>query len=171
MTAAVFAAFYLADIAVSGPVTAALVALAGLLYTHARGLKQENDARLRGQYSEAYQAAVAWEEMVYRVWRRAPDESEEKDLKKHFHDLQERITYYCGWLSTESGELGTAYEDLVKECKDQSRPLIQKGWGSDPLPLKDPLVLPDGLQLPDLTAAKQEFLGRVRDSFPGMFTN
>lgn len=97
------------------------------------------------------------------------DGSEDLTVKNQFHDLQERINYFCGWLSSESPELGAAYTDLVRECKTQCRPLIQAAWAERPLPLSEPR--PADEAQPQLDTAKERFLNTVRDSFPGLFTN
>ena len=59
-------------------------------------------ARRRDLYSCAFKAALAWEEMLYRVRRRAEGDEAARALINRFHELQEEVNYHQGWLQSES---------------------------------------------------------------------
>ena len=54
--------------------------------------------RRRQMYGEAFRTALAWREVVYRVRRRDNSEQHDRELIDRFHDLQERLDYYEGWI-------------------------------------------------------------------------
>lgn len=87
--------------------------------------------RRRALYGTAYQQAMAWVEMLYRVRRRGNDESSARDLVERFHALQEQIDYHRGWLGSESKYLARSYCRLVGAIKRQTEPLLRTAW-TDP---------------------------------------
>jgi hypothetical protein len=98
-----------------GAATTAVLAAAVALYLNAIGRKAEERGRRRDLYSEAYRTALQWCEGVYRVRRRPADGSGDRELVVHFHEMQERIAYYEGWLAFEAPELGRAYSALLRD--------------------------------------------------------
>jgi hypothetical protein len=145
----------------AGAVGAALIAGGFGLYRIAAGRKESERDRRRDLYSEAYRAALHWCEGIYRIRRRAADGSEDRELVKHFHDMQERIAYFEGWLSMESPEMGSAYRALIRSVRSECMPLAQEAWAS---PGRQPtLSTPDDDKHPDVTAAKEAFVRDARE--------
>jgi hypothetical protein len=137
----------------------AIVAAAVAIYLNAVGRKRDDRSRRRNLYSEAYKLALEWCEGIYRVRRRAPDGSQDQELVKHFHDLQERIAYYQGWLSIESAPLGQSYQHFLETVLTECQPLIREAWST---PGRGAQLTPEGETAPDLDEAKSPFLGEVR---------
>jgi hypothetical protein len=136
-------------------VAAGIFTLAGLAISR---FSERRDRR-RTLYSEAYRAALAWVEMLYRVRRRDPEHPYE--LATQFHKLQEDIDFYQGWIESESIAFGRAYRRLVLEVKALTLPDIQMAWATGPI---DPL---QGFSLqgethPPVEPAKQQFLKDLR---------
>jgi hypothetical protein len=131
-------------------VSALTVALLNVLYSQ----WSSRVDRRRNLYSEAYKAAMAWVEMVYRVRRRSSDS--EDDLVERFHDLQENIAFHEGWLATESPELARSYCKLIDAVRERASPLIRSAWSEDPRPRSQPSD--DGDEHPDVQAARDAFL-------------
>jgi hypothetical protein len=154
----------LEKVLVSGGVGAVVASLlTGLfgLYAIAAGRKDADRNRRRDLYSEAYKAALQWCEGVYRVRRRASDGSTDRDLVLHFHDMQERISYYEGWLAMEAPELGRAYRALLVEVRSSCEPLVKKAWSD---PGREPTTpTPENEPGPDLTDAKAAFVRDVNE--------
>jgi hypothetical protein len=150
-----------------GTLTAALVAAAVALYLNARGRKNAERDRRRTLYSEAYRVALEWCEGIYRVRRRPQDGSGDTDLVRHFHEMQERIAYYEGWLAMESPQLGRAYKRFLREVMDEARPLIQDAWSHLGCPPTGQ-TNPDD-QAPALNEAKGRFLLDVREHLSRWF--
>jgi hypothetical protein len=82
--------------------------------------------RRRQLYSEAVKAAVAWEEMLFRVRRR--EASQERALIDRFHDLQDQLTFYQAWVGSESKYMSRSYESLVAGVKARTQDEINKAW-------------------------------------------
>ena len=112
---------------IAAAITAA-IGLAGVIYVSVVGRKAEERNRRRDLYSQGYRSALAWCEAIYRVRRRASDGSEDRELVKNFHAMQEDIAYYQGWLAMETPELGRAYRVFVKAVMAQCRSLLQDAW-------------------------------------------
>lgn len=85
--------------------------------------------RQRDLYSKAYKAAMGWREMLYRVRRRAAGDEAERALIERFHELQEELDYYQGWIASESPWLGRSYCRLVADVKASCRQDIVAAWG------------------------------------------
>lgn len=84
--------------------------------------------RRRQMFGEAFKAALEWREMLYRVRRRDSTEEAERAILDRFHDLQERLNYYEGWIGSESKFMRRSYRKLVREQKAATRSLIQDAW-------------------------------------------
>ncbi len=136
-------------------VAAGLFALLGL----ALGRLYERRDRRRTLYSEAYKAALAWVEMLYRVRRRDPEQPYE--LAAQFHKLQEDINFYQGWIDSESIAFGRAYQRLVLEVKAMTLPDIQAAWANGPVDPRHGFSL-EGETHPPVETAKQQFLCDLR---------
>ncbi len=88
---------------------------------------QQSDRR-RTLYAEAYRGALGWSEMLYRIRRRTDGPEQVAALVEQFHSLQEQITFYQGWITTESPALGRSYERLVRHVKSETEGLIRHAW-------------------------------------------
>ena len=149
------------DVQAVAPVAAALVAAAVAIYLNALGRKREEDGRRRTLYGQAFRTVLEWQEGVYRVRRRATDASQDQQIAEHFHELQERLGYYQGWLGTESWELSAAYRAFSKAVTDECCPLIQDAWAA---PGRGPAApTPSGDRHPKIDDASAQFLRDVRD--------
>lgn len=146
--------------AVAGLVLAALRALA-LVVSGAQD-------RRRALYSEAYKAAMAWREMVYRVRRRARDAESERALVERFHELQERIDYYEGWTASESKAMGRSYCRLVRAIKSKTEDPIREAW-TEPNGRAAGESGRDDDEHPDLRAEREAFLDDVRNHLSLLF--
>lgn len=145
--------------AIGAAIPASIAGAVALYASWVARRRAEHDRR-RESYSEAYRLALAWCEGLYRVRRRPSDGSGDRELVQHFHELQESIAYYEGWLSTEHAELGTAYRELLDRVMAECKPLIQGAWRS---PGREPTEPPPEKEAhPNLQSAKDEFLAAVR---------
>ncbi|MCX4097389.1 hypothetical protein [Nocardia sp. alder85J] len=84
--------------------------------------------RRRQMYGEAFRAALEWREMLYRVRRRDNTDEGERVVIDKFHDLQERLDYYEGWIGSESKYMRRSYRKLIQEAKKATRALIRDAW-------------------------------------------
>lgn len=142
-----------------GAAVTAIFAAAVALYLSAVGRNREDRNRRRDVYSQAYRTALEWCEGVYRVRRRAVDGSEDRSLVQHFHDLQERIAYYQGWLCIEAADLGRSYQAFLDKVMAECQPLLRDAWSR---PGREPTEPTPEEPAPDLDAAKETYLREVR---------
>lgn len=136
---------------------AAFIAFLGTVVGALLTRRGEIKDRRRDLCSEAYQQPLRWVELLYRVRRRCP--GKEADLISVFHDVQERIHYFQGWLHSEAPSLARSYCRFADHVREQTRPLIQQAWQEDPHPVTEPM---NGLAHPDIGAARDRFLRDLR---------
>jgi hypothetical protein len=120
----------------------------------------ERRDRRRDLYATAYEAALDWVEMLYRVRRR--DSNKTYDLADRFHDLQKTIDYHQGWIATESKELGRSYRRFVKTVKALTVKEIRAAWKSPPCKPEDGFSLEAELH-PNVSDADEQFIRDLRD--------
>jgi hypothetical protein len=145
----------------SAALVAAAVALFGLFFNRA----SERRDRLRTLYSEAFQSAVGWGEMYYRVRRRDP--AKPYAVAERFHTIQERIDFHQGWIASESVALGRAYCRMVLGIKALTYAEIKQAWESPPAsPESGFSVAPVAAR--ELETAKDLFIADLRDHLSPM---
>jgi hypothetical protein len=116
--------------------------------------------RRRQLYGEAYRTALMWREMLYRVRRRQMDRGPE--LVERFHELQEQIDYYSGWIGSESRWLQRSYLRLISSIKAATGPLIAEAWETEPTAETRQWRSLAADDHPNVTAEGQRFLLDVR---------
>lgn len=143
VTVAVIAAFATVTVAIIGALAAYLSA------------KRDRRRRL---YGEAVRAAMAWQELLYRVRRRGEDEG--RALVHRFHTAQDQLSYYQAWVASDSKYMARSYERLVREVKTATEALIREAWDS---PVREiPGNARPGDSHPDLRHAQWRFMADVR---------
>ena len=121
--------------------------------------------RRRALYSEAVKAAVAWEEMLFRVRRRSADQ--ERELVDTFHTLQDDLTYHRAWVGSESKYMKRSYDKLAAEVKKATAELITEAWTKPIRPVPGN-ALPDDV-CPELAPFVDAFLRDVRSHLSPWF--
>jgi hypothetical protein len=86
--------------------------------------------RRRQMYGEAFRVALEWREMVYRVRRRDNSTEHDRVLIDRFHELQERLDFYEGWIGSESKYMRRSFMRLVKAVKDATMDDLQTAWNT-----------------------------------------
>lgn len=84
--------------------------------------------RRRQMYGEAFRAALEWQEMVYRVRRRENTKENDRVITDKFHELQERLAFYEGWIGSESKFMRRSFERLVTAAKEATQDEINAAW-------------------------------------------
>ena len=144
-------------LAVAVPAAAAIAVVALTALSAYLAAKRERRRRL---YGDSFRAACAWREMLYRI-RRRPDKGDpEHALIARFHDLQEDLDFYVGWIGSESKHMQRSYERLVRSTKTATKGPIARAW-SEPIRPPGEATL-DADDHPNLEAAKNRFLEDVR---------
>lgn len=106
--------------AVSALVVALISAWIARVFTHRD--------RKRTMYGEAYRTALEWREMLYRVRRRDNTDESARLITDRFHDLEERLDFYEGWIGSESRYMARSYKKLVRASKVAVLDLIRDAW-------------------------------------------
>ncbi len=103
----------------SGAVVAALIAAAVNTALARRKSLEEERARVRTVFAEAFEAVSAYKEFPYAIRRRRADAPAEERvrLSEELRKVQTRLTYYLAWTRAESQAVGDAYEALVTELR------------------------------------------------------
>ena len=84
--------------------------------------------RRRQMYGEAFRAALEWREMVYRLRRRDNTPENDRDIINRFHELQERLDFYEGWIGSESKYMRRSFKRLVSAAKNATKADMQAAW-------------------------------------------
>lgn len=84
--------------------------------------------RRRQMYGEAFRAALEWREMVYRLRRRDNTKEGDRVIIDRFHDLQERLDFYEGWIGSESKYMRRSFKRLVDAAKNATSADIRVAW-------------------------------------------
>lgn len=116
--------------------------------------------RRRSLYGECVKAAIAWVELLYRVRRRGSADEAASALDERFHEAQESLAYYSGWVGSDSKFMARSYRTLVSEVKAQTSTAIQDAWGQEGRAPGSPPS--EGDVHPDISAAVDRFLRDVR---------
>jgi hypothetical protein len=141
------------------PFASLVAAAASLFGLFVNRLSDRRDRR-RSLYSDAYQAAVGWGELYYRVRRRDPGSPYE--VATRFHEVQEQINFHQSWIDSESAALGRAYCRLVLRTKALTLQPIREAWAASPaLPADGFSVAP--VAPAELEAARERFVADLRD--------
>jgi hypothetical protein len=131
-----------------------IVAITSLLAAYLASKRE----RRRTLYSEAVRSVLGWNEMVYRVRRRAP--GQERELIERFHDLQDQLAFYRAWIGSESSIMKRSYDRLVTGVKTKTEPLITSAWSADVRAVPGNALPED--EHPELSDLTDSFLRDVR---------
>lgn len=143
----------------ANPATATLIGtiVVAIISAYAVFSSAKKDRR-RKLYADAYRAAIEWREMFYRLRRRAPDDETGYKMVDDFHDLQQRIDFFSGWLGSISIALQGSYTRFVGGIKKETFNHIHHAWDEDPLK-------PGGRITSDEPQPNYEVITRLSDDF------
>jgi hypothetical protein len=129
--------------------------------------QKERDRRRRDTYSKAFAAVAAYKEFPYVVRRRrggsaAVAAGERTRISSDLRTVQERLSYYTAWMTTESARVAATYRNLVSETRRVAGRQIHDAWIAKPVSSDAGMNMPD-LGLADLAAAESTYLAAVSD--------
>lgn len=89
--------------------------------------------RVREGYADATRALVAWGRFPHRVERRIDDEPATlRELTALGAEIQERLAYSAGWVSSENPVLGELYANLAAVLRRGAGAHARDAWASPP---------------------------------------
>ena len=106
---------------------------------------RERKNRQRDVFSRAFMATVAYEEFPYAVRRRRTSVPEDERIRisTELGKIQQDISYYSVWLSTESRHVAEAYETLIAKMRKVAGQEIHNAWGAQPIESDTEMSMPD----------------------------
>jgi hypothetical protein len=95
---------------------------------------EEERARVRTTFAEAFQAVAEYKEFPYAIRRRRDDEpaAERVRLSEALQEVQAKLSYYLAWTKAESDNVGRAYENLVAELRKVAGKACHDAWLAPP---------------------------------------
>jgi hypothetical protein len=96
---------------------------------------EEERARVRTIYADAFEAVAAYKELSYAIRRRRHDqpEAERIRLSQEARKIQERLSYYRAWTQAESAQVGQAYASLVRQLRVTAGAACHEAWLDSPV--------------------------------------
>lgn len=129
------AAGVLLGVLLTGAVLAAVIgALVNTLLARRKSLEEER-ARVRTVFAEAFRAVAAYKEFPYTIRRRRHDEpeSERVRISQAMSNVQADLSYYLAWTRAESDAVGRAYAALVAELRRVAGSACREAWETEPI--------------------------------------
>ena len=154
-------------------VAAALTAAVSIFLWVANALltaRRETINRQRDTFSKAYAACVMYQEFPYIIRRRGSDgEKERSRISSELRSAQQDLAYYSAWISTESAQVGQAYETLVATLRQVVGNYMHDAWTRPPID-SDAAVNVTDIDLSSLERPKRAYIVAVGEHlslFPG----
>jgi hypothetical protein len=149
----------------SGALLAAVVgAVVNTALARRKSLEEER-ARVRGTFAEAFEAVIAYKEFPYAIRRRRHDQPEQERvrLSEAMRAVQSRLSYDLAWTMAESGEVGDRYEELVRNLKIIAGTACHDGWLAPPaLNDSDMNIPPTVVDLSGLTSFEDAYIAATQ---------
>jgi hypothetical protein len=145
----------------SGAVLAALITAAVNEVLSRRKRLDDERARLRSTFAEAFECVVRYKEMPYAIRRRRSDApgAERVRLSEELRDIQAKLSYYLMWTAGESTSVGNAYETLVENLRRVAGAACHDAWisqaASDDAGMN---IGPDVVDVSELTEHEQSYV-------------
>jgi gas vesicle protein len=120
----------LVSVFITGAVIAAIVgAIVNVVLARRKSLEEER-ARVRTTFAEAFQAVAEYKEFPYAIRRRRHDEPEAERvrLSEALRAVQAKLSYYSAWTKAESDEVGQVYATLVAELRKTAGKACHDAW-------------------------------------------
>jgi gas vesicle protein len=124
----------LISVFLTGAVIAAVVgAVVNVALARRKSIEEER-ARVRTTFAEAFQTVAEYKEFPYAIRRRRHDqpEAERVRLSEALREVQTKLSYYLMWTKAESDEVGQAYETLVRELRKSAGKACREAWLAPP---------------------------------------
>jgi hypothetical protein len=122
---------------------------------------EEERARLRSAFAEAFEAVLRYKEMPYAIRRRRHDDrgAERVRLSDQMREIQARLAYFELWISGESPVVGVAYSDLVANLRRVAGAACRDAWLADPAACDEQMNIgPELIDLSELQSYEQQYV-------------
>jgi len=118
----------------SATILAALIAAAVNVTLARRKSREEERARLRDRFAQAYAAYTQYCEFPYAIRRRRPDDpsGERVRISEELRKIQADLSAHEAWIKLESGTVGKAYTELIQEMRKIAGGAMRQAWIDEP---------------------------------------
>ncbi len=118
----------------SATILAALIATAVNIMLARRKSREEERARLRDRFAQAYGAYAEYSEFAYAIRRRRHDDPtvERVRISEELRKVQAELSAHEAWVNLESQTVGTAYTKLIQEMRKIAGGAMRQAWIDEP---------------------------------------
>jgi len=138
----------------SATILAALIAAAVNIVLARRKSREEERARLRDRFAQAYGAYAEYCEFAYAIRRRRHDDvsAERVRISEELRKVQADLSAHEAWVKLESETVGTAYSKLIQEMRKIAGGAMRQAWIDEPATRDADVNIPP--KIVDLSALK-----------------
>jgi hypothetical protein len=118
----------------SATILAALIAAAVNIMLARRKSREEERARLRDRFAQAYGAYAEYCEFAYAIRRRRHDDpsTERVRISEELRKVQAELSAHEAWVKLESETVGMAYTKLIQEVRKIAGGAMRQAWINEP---------------------------------------
>lgn len=118
----------------SATILAALIVAAVNIMLARRKSREEERARLRDRFAQAYGAYAEYCEFAYAVRRRRRDDrsAERVRISEELRKVQAELSEHEAWVKLESEMVGNAYTKLTQEMRKIAGGAMRQAWIDEP---------------------------------------
>jgi hypothetical protein len=118
----------------SATILAAMIVAAVNIMLARRKSREEERARLRDRFAQAYGAYAEYCEFAYAIRRRRHDDPtvERVRISEELHKVQAELSAHEAWVNLESETVGTAYTKLIQEMRKIAGGAMRQAWIDEP---------------------------------------
>lgn len=150
--------------AVVAALVAGLVAVGLAVVGHFVAGRRDAAARRRTTYADAFAAYAAYRELPYLVRRRQAGNPERERLRvsDQARAVQEKLTFYTAWVSSESAYVARFYATMVDEMRVRAGGELSRAWTMPAVTCDAQMNIGD-VDLRALAEAEAAYLRAVKD--------
>lgn len=119
----------------SATILAAMIAAAVNIMLARRKSREEERARLRDRFAQAYGAYAEYCEFAYAVRRRRHDDrpAERVRISEELRKVQAMLSAHEAWVKLESETVGKVYAKLLQEMRKIAGGAMRQAWTDKPV--------------------------------------
>jgi hypothetical protein len=130
----------------SATILAALIAATVNVMLARRKSREEERARLRDRFAQAYGAYAEYCEFAYAIRRRRHDDpsAERVRISEELRKVQAELSAHEAWVKLESETAGTAYTKLTQQMRKIAGGAMRQAWIDEPATSDTDVNIPPG---------------------------
>jgi len=148
----------------SATILAAMIAAAVNIMLARRKSREEERARLRDRFAQAYGAYAEYCEFAYAVRRRRRDDpsAERVRISEDLRKVQARLSAHEAWVKLESETVGMAYTKLIQQMRNIAGGAMRQAWIGEPATSDAGVnILPETIDLSPLKPYETAYMDAV----------